>query len=284
MQEMRALGSSSVDAGARSRALCEQAHVNLRNGDPDLASDCCREALSLDRDCFSAHLLLAGIALPGENYLHLLQRIHKHLEPHTYLEIGVAEGDSITLAGKGTLAIGIDPNPLLKRSLRPSVRVFRETSDEFFAKYNVKAELRGRPLDLAFIDGMHRFEYVLRDFINVESHCHSTSTVLIHDCYPLNEITAARDRVTRFWSGDVWKLVVCLKKYRPDLRIRVLAAPPTGLCVIRGLDRKSTVLRELLDALYQEFVPLPYSMLEPDKRTALNLVTGDWNTMRRLLV
>jgi hypothetical protein len=245
--------------------------------------DCGWEALSLDYDCLSAHRLLSDTLLPGEHYLSLLQRIHKHLEPRTYLEIGVANGASIALARKATLVVGIDPDPRIAQPLRPSVRIVRETSDEFFAKRDLQAELRGKSLDLAFIDGMHRFEYALRDFIGVERHSTPRTTVLVHDCFPLDPTTAARDRITRFWSGDVWKLILCLKKYRPDLQIHTLASPPTGLCVIRGLDRKSTILGARLEALYKEFIPLPYSALEPDKSLALNLVPGDWKTTRRLV-
>jgi methyltransferase family protein len=156
------------------------------------------------------------------------------------------------------------------------------TSDEFFASHHVKSEFSGRPLDLAFIDGMHRFEYALRDFINIERYSAPATIVLVHDCYPLDGATSARDRVTKFWSGDAWKLIVCLKKYRPDLSVDVLAAPPTGLGVIRRLDRKSTLLQTRLESLYQEFVPLDYSAVASDKRGALGLLPGSWGTARRL--
>ena len=41
--------------------------------------------------------------------------------------------------------------------------LFPQTSDEFFARNDVGAELGGLPVDLAFIDGMHHFEFALRD-------------------------------------------------------------------------------------------------------------------------
>lgn len=273
----------SSDPRVHAELLCEQARRHLAQGNPSLAGDCCREALSLNRDCFSAHTLLAGIALPGEHYLKLLARIHKHLRPRTYLEIGVAYGDSMMLTGKGTLAIGIDPQPSVSQPLRPSVRVLQETSDEFFARRDLKTELCGKPLELAFIDGMHQFEYSLRDFIHIERHSAPNTTVLIHDCYPLDEVTAARNRVTTFWSGDVWKMVACLKKYRPDLHVHTLAAPPTGLCVVRGLDRRTNALSERIEAICQEFIPFPFSAVESDRPDKLNLVPGDWKTTRRLL-
>ena len=89
---------------------------------------------------------------------------------------------------------------------------------------------------MAFIDGMHHFEYALRDFINIEPLCRTGSVVFIHDCYPIDARSAERDQVTAFWSGDIWRLLVLLKKYRPDLAIHTLGTPPTGLGLITRLD------------------------------------------------
>ena len=222
-------------------------------------------------------------ALEGEDYRTLLKRAHELLRPRTYLEIGVESGATIRLANPETLAIGIDPDPQLTEALPPNVCVFRATSDLFFARCNVIQEFRGRPIDLAFIDGNHHFEFVLRDFINVERNCAPTSTILLHDCYPLDEVTAQRDRVTLFSTADAWKVVLCLKKYRPDLKIHTLACPPSGLTVVRGLDPTSRILASMLEALYQEFIGLPYGVLTEDKPAALNLVPGDWVTARALL-
>ena len=107
--------------------------------------------------------------LAGELYLELLAKLHQHFRPQTYLEIGIGSGASLALAGKGTVAVGVDPEPQLEQA-PPGTRVFRQTSDEFFATHDLGTVLQGRPLQLAFIDGMHLFEFALRDFINVERH------------------------------------------------------------------------------------------------------------------
>jgi hypothetical protein len=161
--------------------------------------------------------------------------------------------------------------------------VFIKTSDAFFAEHDVIRELGGRPIDLAFLDGMHRFAFALRDFINIERYCTPRSTCLLHDCYPLDAQTAAVERTTTFWSGDVWKLILCLKTYRPDLAIHTVATAPTGLAVIRGLDPGSTILRDQLDRICQECAALPYAVLHDDKRRMLNLVANDWPTVQALL-
>jgi Methyltransferase domain len=41
---------------------------------------------------------------------------------------------------------------------------------------------------MAFIDGLHHFEQVLRDFINVEKRATSEGLIVIHDCIPFDEV------------------------------------------------------------------------------------------------
>src|SRR5205823_2040722 len=148
----------------------------LDSGDRLSAVDSSRAALKLDSNCLHAHALLAHIALDGEDYQTLLRRTHELLRPRSYLEIGVETGETIRLVNPETIAIGIDPAPQVQERLPPNVRVFQATSDEFFARHDVAQEFGGRPIDLAFIDGMHLFEFVLRDFINVERNAAPTST------------------------------------------------------------------------------------------------------------
>ena len=164
---------------------------------------------------------------PGgiRDYVTLLRLVHAHLRPRTYVEIGVAGGRSLARAQPGTLCIGIDPEPNVRRKLPPLARLFEVTSDEFFADHDVTSLLQDYPIDLAFIDGMHLFEYALRDFINLEKACGEESVIVVHDCNPPNARVAARKRETGFWTGDVWKLIPCLKEHRPDLEVTVFDVP-----------------------------------------------------------
>jgi hypothetical protein len=47
-----------------------------------------------------------------------------------------------------------------------------------------------------------------------------------------------------WWTGDVWRCALLLKRCRPELRTIVLDAFPTGLMLITNLDPSSTMLRE----------------------------------------
>jgi tetratricopeptide (TPR) repeat protein len=252
-------------------------------GERDDAVQYCEEALALNPQLTEAHELLAGMFLHGEDYLQVLGRMHEHLKPRTYIEIGVEQGISIGLVRPGTSALGVDPEPKIAFELPQNVRVFAETSDDFFARRDVRAELGGRPLDLAFIDGMHHFEYALRDFMNLERLCLPGSAILVHDCFPHDRRTAQRERETLFWSGDIWRLVLLLKKYRRDLRINTIATPPTGLVAIRNLDPSSNFIDENLEQLCEEFMRLDYRELNKDRARKLNLFPNDWNKIRALL-
>ena len=203
------------------------ARVNQLLGRRAAAQRWCRRALGFC-DYTKAYRLLSQLELPGEHYFKVLGRVHQHVQPATYLEVGVSRGESLKLVGPETLALGIDPQPRVAFELGPHQQLFAQTSDAFFARPDVSLLLLGRPLEMAFIDGMHHFEYALRDFINIEPLCEPDSLIFIHDCYPIDARSAEREQTTAFWSGDVWRLMVLLKKYRPDLRLHTIGAPPPG--------------------------------------------------------
>ncbi len=147
----------------------------------------------------------------------------------------------MALAPPDCRRVGIDPAPSLTVAT-PGVEIYCMTSDKFFAKADLSKILGGLPIDLAFIDGMHLFENVLADFINLERYCAPESAILIHDRLPLIAVVAERERQTRFWLGDVWRTLPALAHFRPDLAISVVAAAPSGLAVVRGLDPTSDIL------------------------------------------
>lgn len=266
-----------------SRCLQELAVAWYLCGDKRRALEYCVRARRLTQNLDVCCALLAQITLGDEHYLSVLERIVEFVKPRTYVEIGIFNGDSLRLARPPTLAIGVDPEPRLTTPPGANARIFPETSDAFFANHDLRAELGGLPVELAFIDGMHHFDFALRDFANLERYCTRDSTILIHDCYPLDRETAERDRRANFWSGDVWRLIVLLKKYRPDLSIRTISTPPTGLGLVRNLDPGSRFLFEHHDRLRDEFMALDYSYLDEGKAEKLNLFPNEWDRVRALL-
>lgn len=191
-------------------------------------------------------------ALRGDFDKHeFLKQLHQELSPSLYLEIGVQTGKSLLLAS--CKAIGIDPMPLVKDEDLPiNTELVHSISDEFF-EYQAKHILIKAP-DLVFIDGMHLFEYALRDFINVEKYSNQNTIVIIDDIYPGHISQAQRRRKTRAWTGDVWKIFAILKAYRKDLEITTLDIYPTGLMFIRGLDKNNRVLSENYETIKEEYM------------------------------
>jgi len=188
------------------------------------------------------------------DYYDVLSAMHRALKPSAYLEIGVRNGDSFRLSLPETVCIGVDPCPSECLSLDNNQVIEVSTSDDFFNGKRLSELLSGRSLDLAFVDGMHLFEFALRDFINIELSSHSETIVVVHDCLPRDAATSSRDRLTDFWTGDVWRLVLCLLDLRPDLEIVLLDTPPSGLCLIRGLDPSSRLLTTNYNSIVNRYL------------------------------
>lgn len=259
--------------------------ASLRIGDQVRAESLAQSALRHDPQSLSARKLLSAVLLRGDSYLAVLGQLHTLRKPRTYIEIGVWEGQSLRLAQPGTNAIGVDPDPRIAGDLPGHIRVMRETSDEFFARRNVRAELGGQAVELSFIDGMHRFEFALRDFINLEACSEESALILLHDCYPLDALSAdpTPPAETDFWTGDIWRTVLALRRHRPDLEVVTLACPPSGLGLVRSLNPGSRVLQDRYEQIVREMLAYDFASFEPSKDRELNLVPGDWPSVARFL-
>jgi hypothetical protein len=204
--------------------------------------------------------------LTGLRYLNVLAALHELLQPQAYLEIGVAGGDTLRLAQCASLAI--DPDMHLTPDVvgrKPCCLLFQSTSDAFFAQHD-PVRLLQRPVDLAFLDGMHWYEYLLRDFANAERCCEPDSVIVLHDCVPTDIYMARREQWDETqrrlapspdsWTGDVWKTLLLLRRYRPDLQIHCFDSDGTGLVLITHLDPRSPVIAEHYDAMVAEVATL----------------------------
>lgn len=216
------------------------------------------EGQVFDDALLQQHLALAASQLPGPDYYAVLRWIHEILRPANYIEIGIRKADSLRLASAETTCVGIDPEPDIQAALPPNMRVFRTTSDAFFAQEILPSLLHSPTFALGFIDGLHLFEQALRDFINLEKFASPQSVVMLHDCLPLDAVTADRTRTTHFYSGDVWKLTMCLNIHRPDLKMKMIRTGPTGLCLVSDLDSRSNMLDFAYERYLTEFIGLSF--------------------------
>lgn len=227
-------------------------------------------------------MLTAEREMPGEDYYSWLQRFHELLRPASYVEIGLGHGRSLALAGPETKAVGIDPYQGFWDRLNyvcphGPATLFPLTSDDFFIQNDLREVIGREAFELAFIDGLHLFEQALRDFINLERYAGKDSIILIHDCLPIAPIVAERERCTGFWTGDVWRIIPCLKTFRPDLQVLTLPTKPSGLAVVTGMDPGSTVLSENYQVIVDYYLGLQLPEPAEDRFRLLNVKMDGWD-------
>ena len=191
----------------------------------------------------------------GMPYYRFLRSLHEACLFDWYLEVGCRSGESFAPVRSKTVAV----DPFFQAEIniigkKPALHVFQQTSDDFFAGGFLARN--GIRLGLAFLDGMHLVEYLLRDFIHTEAAMAPGGVILLHDCVPYGMGMTTRDLANLpkgSWTGDVWKLIPILQAYRPDLRLTVLDCRSTGLVCVSGLDPESRVLSQAHDRIVADW-------------------------------
>ena len=162
-----------------------------------------------------------------------------------YLEIGVFNGH-IFFRIQSSFKVAVDPDfafgnarkagKLLLNPYNFYNQYFEKPSDDFFAQDAPKV-FAEKKIELSLIDGMHEYEFALRDVENALQYAADDVVLILHDCNPLTKDAAcsfrqwqARD-YTGIWNGDVWKVILHLRSMRKDLTSFVLDAD-NGLGVV----------------------------------------------------
>lgn len=124
----------------------------------------------------------------------LIQNIINKHKFSDYLEIGCDKDQcfsKVVIKNK----IGVDPI---------SGGTIRSTSDQFFLTNKDK-------FDIIFIDGLHKYEQVIKDIYNALQALNENGFILVHDCLPRTLAHQAIPRYRGSWNGDVWKAIVELR-------------------------------------------------------------------------
>jgi Methyltransferase domain len=213
-----------------------------------------------------------------------IKTLMKQRRYKNYLEIGVSNGH-IFFRVKTSFKIAVDPcfqfgtgRIITKTLINPwnlYNKYFRVTSDDFFLKDAAKV-IGGKKIDLAFIDGMHEYEYALRDIENCLKYLDDDGVILVHDCNPLTK-DAARpykefevdNKVNALWNGDVWKAILEMR-CRKDLTTFVLDCDH-GLGVITKGKPAST-----LNYSKSEIEKMSYEAFDSNRASFLNLKDPDY--------
>jgi predicted O-methyltransferase YrrM len=221
---------------------------------------------------------------PGPDYRVWLQWFHAKVKPANYLEIGVETGESLQYAKAPTRCVGVDPGVALSYTLQTWAKLYKQASDDFFRQHDARQVFGSGDIDLAFIDGMHTFDQALRDFINTERYSAPGSVILFHDILPVVPATASREQETTVWIGDTWKVLLLLKKYRPDLKIFTIPTQPSGLAVVVNLAPENRVLTTQLDEIVRDGFSMKLEDYFNDINSHLNVMaSNDFDAVNRLL-
>ena len=174
------------------------------------------------------------------HYLDFLNALHQNIF-EVYFEIGSRTGASLALSQSPSIAI--DPFFQLKHSpigKKDFCLIFQETSDSFFE--NTLPKFSHLKCQLAFIDGMHLFEYALRDFINLSKISSEKALFLFHDAIPWSYKMSTRNNKAlgrnEAWTGDIWKLVPILMDAGMKDNSHLLTSSPSGLLAILNPEKK----------------------------------------------
>ena len=193
--------------------------------------------------------------------------LHKYVEPRFYTEIGVEYGASLKLAQ--CPALGIDPAPQLSVPIATQHSISYTTSDDYFRLADTSTM---KAIDLCYIDGMHQIEFALKDFMNMERFCHAGSVVIVDDIYPAHPLQGERIRQSRYWTGDIWKIIPILQLHSPDLIVMPVDTDPTGSLMVLGLDPNNNVLWDHFDSIIDHAIntmtEVPESIIERTEKFA----------------
>jgi hypothetical protein len=172
----------------------------------------------------------------------LLVYLARRYRVRSYLEIGVGVGRTL-LRVPARQKVGVDPFESIALGARlrlartnPSnlvARVYRETSDEFFAHRGEKLYGRGG-VDLVFLDGNHTYPQALADIRAALGLLSPRGVAVVHDTNPATEsegwpaeswqeaAAANPPGWNRAWCGDVWKAILQLRRDSPGLGVRTV--------------------------------------------------------------
>lgn len=162
----------------------------------------------------------------------VLNKILETLGFEDYLEVGVQAGVTFKDVS-APRRDAVDPKFLLETDTLASstTRFFEMPSDEFFASACDKT------YDLIFLDGLHTFEQCYRDLCAGLQVLREPGAILIDDTLPgdffsslptLDMAIAAREEhglSARAWTGDVFKVVLMLHEFYPNLNYVTLRDP-----------------------------------------------------------
>ncbi len=215
---------------------------------------------------------------------YVIQKLMKEKKLNNYLEIGVFNGH-IFFRINSSFKVAVDPEfrfdamrKFGKSLLNPQnfkAHFIEKTSDDFFAQ-DAPNLLNGKKFEIALIDGMHEYEYALRDVENTLNNMTDNGIIVMHDCNPLTKDAAssfAEWKSRNFadtWNGDVWKVILHMQSLRNDVNAFTLDCDH-GLGVItKGKPEKH------LNFTKEQINNLTYEDFNKNRKDFINLKPSEY--------
>ena len=216
--------------------------------------------------------------------LQIIQTLMKHRKLNNYLEIGVFNCH-IFFRFRSDFKIAVDPEFQFdglrkwgKALINPYNlynRYYEKTSDDFFQQ-DAPVLLKDRKIEISLIDGMHEYDYALRDIEHTLMYAAEEVVIIVHDCNPKSkeaEVSFADWKARNFkgtWNGDVWKAILHLRSLRRDLDAFVLDCDH-GL----GIITKKKSANDLTFTA-EQIRQLSYAEFDAHRKQWLNLQPPDY--------
>lgn len=168
--------------------------------------------------------------------LNFINQLVKEKKFSSYLEIGVFLG-KVFFNVSAKKKIAVDPHfrfglyrkfkRIFKNITNLNAKFYEKTSDAFFAENAPKLYSHSK-IDISLVDGMHEYDFALRDVENTLRYLQNGGVIIMHDCNPQMPQHAASfadwkaNNFQGIWNGDVWKTIVHLRSLRDDINVFVL--------------------------------------------------------------
>lgn len=218
------------------------------------------------------------------NRLEIIQTLMQKKNLKNYLEIGVFNGH-IFFRIRSNFKLAVDPEFRFtnmrkwgKTLLNPYNlynQYFSKTSDAFFSE-DAPRVIKNKKIDIALIDGMHEYDYALRDVENTLQYLSDDGVIIMHDCNPLTKQAASsfkeweERKFADTWNGDVWKVILHMQSLRNDVNAFTLDCDQGLGIITKGKPERQLNFTE------EQIRSLSYEDFNKNRREWLNLKPAEY--------
>ena len=153
--------------------------------------------------------------------------------PTAYLEVGVSKATTFDPI-RATRKVAVDPAFLFEiseaKARNPNAEYHQMTSDRYFGEVIQDSDA----FDVIYLDGLHTFEQILRDFTNALCFLKKGGVIVINEVYPVSYVASlssirafkavkkALNIRDKAWMGDVYRLVYFIDSFFQQMTFRTV--------------------------------------------------------------